>query len=289
MAMRYNVYEDLKLIREMLKLSQEEMAFLIGVSKMTILRIENKTVYPNTNTMAKIYDFAYKKGIKINLIKEMFYREEHHTKKILFHGAKTEIVGDLSPFSGRSNNDFGKGFYCGESSEQAISFVARYPDSSLYMIEFDDTDMIGYSFEVNQEWMLAIAYYRGTLNKYKNHPLIKKIIEKVEKCDYIYAPIADNRMFMIIDQFIEGLITDEQCKHCLAATNLGKQYVFLNEKATSKLNVLERCFICSLEREESLKIKTNNVNDGDNKVKAALIKYKRKGKYIEEILDEIDR
>lgn len=42
-------------------------------------------------------------------------------------------------------------------------------------------------------------------------------------------------MFEIIDTFIEGSITDKRCKHCLAATNLGVQYVFLNEKSLKHL------------------------------------------------------
>ena len=63
---------------------------------------------------------------------------------------------------------------------------------------------------------------------YKNHPTIKTLIEQSKDCDYIIAPIADNRMFQIINAFIDGEITDEQCKHCLAATNLGMQYIFIS-------------------------------------------------------------
>ena len=106
----------------------------------------------------------------------------------------------------------------------------------------------------------------------------------IHSADYIIAPIADNRMFIIIDRFINGEITDEQCKHCLAATNLGFQYVFLNEKATSNLAILERCFISNLERKKYEQIKVADTNDGENKVKLAIIKYKNQGKYIEEIL-----
>ena len=29
--------------------------------------------------------------------------------------------------------------------------------------------------KVNQEWMMTIAYYRGALDEYKNHPVIKKL------------------------------------------------------------------------------------------------------------------
>ena len=283
--MNCNVAEDLKVIREILNISQEEIAEYLGVNKLTILRIENKENNPSEELMNKIYNFAYSKGIKLNHIKKMFYQEEaKENERIVFHGAKKELIGELSSSFSREKNDFGKGFYCGESYEQSVSFIARFPNSCLYMISFKDSGLRMSKFDVNQEWMLAVAYYRGTLEQFKDHPLIKKIIKKVESSDYIYAPIADNRMFTIIDQFIDGLITDEQCKHCLAATNLGKQYVFLNDKAISQLQILERCYISELERDYYQKIKEADINDGDNKVKAAMIKYKKEGKYIEEIL-----
>jgi len=281
--MNFNVNEDLKVIREMLELSQEKMANELELDVKTINRIENGYNYPNADTIEKIYDYAYKHNIKLNNIKEMFYKEET-TNKLLFHGTKTMIDGDITIEYGRDNSDFGKGFYCGESIEQTISFISRYPNSSFYILSFDDKELKSTTFTVNQEWMLAVAYFRGKLNDYKDNPKLIKIVEKVKNVDYIYAPIADNRMFTIIDNFIDGLITDEQCKHSLAATNLGNQYVFLNDKATSRLQILERCYISNLEREKYLEIKKTEVDDGDNKVKLAMIKYKNQGKYIEEIL-----
>ncbi len=282
--MKYNIKEDAMLIRLMLNISQAELASAIGVEKRTILRIENEDNYPSNETLEKIYNFAYKKGIKLNDIKEMLYKEENPDSKIIFHGAREDINGNISPFYGRKTNDFGTGFYCGETNEQASSFISRYQKSSIYMIKFVDSDLKKVSFDVDQEWMLAIAYYRGTLDEYKDHPLIRKIIKDIENADYVYAPIADNRMYRIIDQFIDGYITDEQCKHCLAATNLGKQYVFLTEKATSKLTILEKCYLSSLKKEHYQEIKEADINDGDNKTKLAMIKYKNQGKYIGEIL-----
>ncbi|MCR5456640.1 MAG: DUF3990 domain-containing protein [Clostridiales bacterium] len=282
--MKYNIKEDLRLIREMLNISQTDLADNVGIQQRTIVRIENNDNYPSNETLEKIYNYAYKKGIKLNDIKEMLYKEENPDSKIIFHGAREEIQGDISPFYGRKTNDFGSGFYCGETNEQASSFISRYPNSSVYMIKFDDSDLKKATFDVNQEWMLAIAYHRGTLDDYKDHKLIKSIVRKIENVDYVYAPIADNRMYRIIEQFIDGYITDEQCKHCLAATNLGKQYVFLTEKATSKLDILERCYLSHAERSHYQEIKEADINDGDNKVKLAMIKYKNQGKYIGEIL-----
>ena len=39
--MKFKINEDLKLIREMLELSQEEISFFIDVDKKTITRLEN--------------------------------------------------------------------------------------------------------------------------------------------------------------------------------------------------------------------------------------------------------
>ena len=42
-------------------------------------------------------------------------------------------------------------------------------------IIFNDDDLTCKRYEVNQEWMMTIAYYRGALDEYKNHPVIKKL------------------------------------------------------------------------------------------------------------------
>ena len=132
--------------------------------------------------------------------------------------------------------------------------------------------------------MLTIAYYRRTLDEYKEHPIVQKLINETENCDYIVAPIADNRMFQIINSFIAGEITDEQCKHCLAATNLGNQYVFTSGKAVRRLKILERSYISSSEKEHYKGIRAEETRLGDDKVKLARRQYRGKGKYIDDVL-----
>lgn len=284
-TMKYNVAIDLKYIRKLLHLSQQDIAERIGVKRLTIIRIENNQFFPSNDTLEKIYDFAYKNKIRFNNLKEMFYRDDlKHGEKLLFHSSKQEIVGEISPKMGNEYTDFGKAFYCGESLNQTASFVSRFTNSSLYMLSFNPDGLKKISFSVDQEWMLAIAYYRGQINKYKDHPLIQNIINRISSFNYIIAPIADNRMFNIIDRFINGEITDEQCKYCLSATYLGFQYVFLSMKSTSRLKILEKCYLSKTEKEEHDYIRKANIKDGDNKVKMPLIKYKNVGKYIGELL-----
>ena len=91
-------------------------------------------------------------------------------------------------------------------------------------------------------------------------------------------------MFQIINSFIAGDLTDEQCKHCLAATNLGMQYIFISEKAVSQVKLIERCYIADNEREYYKNIRNEESKLGEDKVKLAKRQYRGRGQYIDEIL-----
>ena len=282
--MFFNISEDMKIVRELLNMTQDELADELNVEPLTIKRIENGITNTSKRTLDLFYDFVYKKKIYLNKIKEMFYIEELTKEILLFHGAKSTIIGNIDVNKGRRNNDFGQGFYCGESYEQSASFVENFENSSIYYFSFDITGLRSLKYAVDRDWMLTIAYFRGTLNEYKDSIVIKKLISKLDCVDYVVAPIADNKMFRIIDSFINGEITDEQCKHCLAATNLGFQYVLLNDNAISRLKMLECCYLSNEERNHYRKIKLEDNKISDDKVKLARIQYRGKGLYIDEIL-----
>lgn len=283
--MDYNFDKDFKAIRDVLDISQKEFAKVLDTEQKTISNIESKDSYPSKTIVESAFTHAFKKDVKINKLKELLCRDNlSHNEKLLFHGSKGEIKGNIDVNFGRGNNDFGQGFYTGESYEQAVSFISTYDDPSVYFMSFDDSDLKCKRYSVDREWMMTIAYYRETLDKYENHPLIKKIIKESRDCDYIIAPITDNKMFETINEFIEGNLTDEQCKHCLAATNLGMQYVFLTEKAASRLKIVERCYVCDKEREHYKKLKEDYRKLGNDKVKLVKAQYRGVGKYIDEVL-----
>ena len=285
MDMDYNFSEDLKTIRDIIGISQDRLALELGVQQATLSRSENSHTAPSEKLLEAVYEYAFKKNIRINRLKEMLWKENLPAgHKLLFHGAKSEIKGEIDVAFGRTNNDFGQGFYAGESYEQAVSFVSGFDKSSAYYLDFNPKGLKLKEYNVDQEWMMTIAYYRGALNDYENHPIVKKIVSKSRDCDYVIAPIADNRMFQIINSFIEGEITDEQCKHCLAATNLGNQYVFISEKSIKNLRMIERCYVSEVEREYYKNIRTSDAKLGDDKVKLARRTYRGQGKYIDEIL-----
>lgn len=283
--MEFKFVQDLEIVLELTGLSMDAFAAELGVSRMTVNNWLSGKKEISEKNIASFYEYTFRKGIRLNPIKEQLYREETEPRSVLlFHGAKTKIEGELRTDCSKRRNDFGPGFYCGESLEQSAMFVATYPNSSLYMLTFDGAGLKGKEFGVSRDWMLLIAYFRERLGEYAGSEVIRTLTKQVEGVDYIVAPIADNRMFEIIDQFIDGEITDEQCRHCLSATNLGKQYVFVTDKALHQVELLERCFLTKEEKEFYLFSRQASYEMNRDKVKVARRQYRDTGKYIEEIL-----
>lgn len=284
--MDYNVSDDIKSVLELRGITIQELADELEVTRATVSSWINKKHPISAKHLETFYNYTYKRNIYLNKIKEQFYKEELDKNKevLLFHGSKTFIEGKLKINKSKKNNDFGNGFYCGESLDQSAMFVATYTNPSLYIVKFKPNKLKYKKYSVDNKWMLTVAYNRGKLEEYKNHKIIKDIEKEIKEVDYIIAPIADNRMYEIIDSFINGEITDIQCQHCLSATNLGMQYVFINEKSLSNVELLEKCYLTKLEKEDYLISKQNNNKVSMDKVKLARKQFRNKGKYIEEIL-----
>lgn len=282
---KYDVWDDIEVVRELLNLSIEEFAQKIGVAASTIYRWKTNESKITPKNLAAIYEFAFKSKIHLNIIKAQLFKDtcpDNHV--ILFHGSKNGIDGKLALENSKKTNDFGKGFYCGESLVQSAMFVANYPDSSLYIIDFDKTDLDFIDLSVERDWMLMIAYFRGKLDEYVANPIIQDMLSRLKGIDYIVAPIADNRMFEIIDSFIAGEITDVQCQYCLSATDLGKQYVFLTDKALNHISIKRKCYMTHSEKKMYLQTKAAELLDSNNKSRIARKQYRNQGLYIEEIL-----
>ena len=281
-----NIIRDIEYVKTILNYSDEDLAEFFDISRMTLSRWKRNDFKANKDSLEKIYNRIYTRGIYLNSLKEEMYKSlENKDTLILFHGAKKDLIGKPSIKYSEGKKDFGKGFYLGESVRQSISFVSVYDNPSLHVFKFNKRNVKIKEFSVSRDWMLLIAYYRGKIEEYKNSIKLQKLIKELEDVDVIIAPIADNTMYSILSNFIDGTITDEQCLNALSANRLGKQYVFLNDKIiNNNLQLLDKCYICE---EEKRDINTQTIKDtktGKAKVKLALREYAGKGKYIEEIL-----
>ena len=229
----YDFNEDISIMKEIFGVSEEELFKLADINN-----IDTK------ENLDKLYNYCYNHDLYINDIKWQELRElfDNTSNQVLCHGSRTGIKGKLRVDLSVGNNDFGPGFYIGETMKQAGMFVADDDDSSIYLILFKPKGLKYTTFRVDTDWMLGVAYYRGTLGKYENNPRVQRIVNKVENADYVVAPIADNRMFELIDAFINKELTDKQTLYALSANYLGMQYVLKTEKCVNQCTILNRCY-----------------------------------------------
>ena len=283
----YSIGDDIQFIEESLDLGDRELANHLGVDRGTLIRWKNGSSKLTYNHLNSLYSLAYNNGLRINKAKNDVLCDRYNSAhtKVLFHGAKEPMIGDAVRIVHEDKrNDFGDAFYCGESFEQSATFVCSYPEASVYTFVFHDEGLKHLVLDVSNEWMLAVSYYRGYLEKYKDHEIIRRLIDQIESADCIIAPIADNRMFQIIQEFARGNITDVQCSYCLSATNLGLQYVFRTEAAVEQLECIANNFITNEERNIYTNAQQENHKISESKLKYAKREFRGQGKYIDELL-----
>ncbi len=275
----YNIADDIGFIIEAEHINKNEFAEEANISRTTLDEIIKNNI-TSENIYEKIYSFIYSKKYRINSVKEELIKEKFHN--VLFHGSK-DGLSYISDKGSRDSCDFGNGFYLGETYNQALSFVCEKDSSSVYSFRYSLDGLKIKRFECNLEWMLAICYYRGTIEEYKSKDIISKIISEVEDADVIIAPIADNKMFYIMAQFTDGEINADVALHSLSASKLGLQYIFKTDKAINKLIPIERYYICKSEKQDCKDKLIERGFEIDTKLKLAKREFKD-GLYIEEIL-----
>ena len=175
-----DIRKEIVLIRKLFDLSFQDLADKLGVSIDSVMRWENAKVEPERKHVEQIYNFAYKNGLQINKIYEQILKEEFEKKniKLLFHGSKGNINFPIDFNHTRKNNDFGIGFYLGENLQQAATYISSLDSSSVYIFTINTKNLKIAKFNVDTEWMIAIAFYRGWLDEFKENSIVKKFLSK---------------------------------------------------------------------------------------------------------------
>ena len=205
----------------------------------------------------------------------------------LYHGSKSGIHGEIAPKS-RRHCDFGKGFYMGTEPGQPLTLICNYPEARLYTMEADLSGLKILDVEVGLDWALLIAYNRGKMEAVKGTAIYKIYSELVDQCDMMVGYIANDRMFVVLDRFFNGEITDAALINSLSALKLGKQYVALTPKACGQIKIIKETHIMENDR-RILKYKS-----GMNRLKGVTLaeeicrEYRREGRFFDEILEEME-
>lgn len=275
----YQIREDIRFVLETEGLNSADLSQKTKISRTTLNEI-TKSGKTTDSVCEKFYSYIYENGYRINSVKEELLKEKY--KNVLFHGSKNGL-SEVTVAGSRDNCDFGKGFYLGETYDQALAFVCENDKSSVYSFGYSLNSLKVKTFECSLEWMIAICYYRGTLGDYSQNKSVRKIISEVESADLIIAPIADNKMFYVMAQFTDGEINADVALHSLSASKLGLQYILKTEKAIKKLVPIEKYYLCIPERADCKNKIHERSLEIDTKLKLAKREFKS-GLYIEELL-----
>lgn len=201
----------------------------------------------------------------------------------LYHGSKSGIQGEIAPRS-RECCDFGKGFYMGTERMQPLTLICNYPKAKLYTLRVALSGLKILDMEAGLDWALLIAYNRGRMEDVKDSEVYHRFALLMKEYDMVIGHIANDRMFVVLDRFFNGEITDLALIHSLSALKLGKQYVALTEKACKGISIMEEQELSEKDktylRQESEKNRLKGIAMADEICR----KYRREGRFFDEIL-----
>lgn len=206
-----------------------------------------------------------------------------HETVTLYHGSKSGIHGAIAPIS-RRHCDFGKGFYMGTDRTQPLTLICNYPQAKLYTLNVNLTSLKILDVEVGLDWALLVAYNRGKMDAMKGSPIYEHFTSLSKEFDIIIGYIADDRMFVVLDRFFNGEITDLALINSLSALKLGRQYAALTKKACANIEITDEQEISEADREKLKRESEINRSKGIMAADEICRKHRRDGRYFDEIL-----
>ena len=276
--------ELIKAIRSAANMNQEQFASALGTTPLSINRWENGKTMPNRMAQTQLYNFCKERELDVVeiIVNAKEYKDENN-KLVLYHGSKKGIDGDIAPIS-RGECDFGKGFYMGTTTLQPLTLVCNEDKPNFYAVELDTTDLKVLTVDIGMDWAMLIAYYRKEMESAKGTPVYEKYAHMADGYDLIIGYIANDRMYTELSRFFNRTLTDVALINCLSALDLGKQYVAISEKACKQIKVLKEYPLSQLELALLKDMSAERRKEGIALAEEIEIKYRREGKYFDEIL-----
>ena len=280
----YIMKELIKAIRSAANMNQEQFASALGTTPLSINRWENGKTMPNRMAQTQLYNFCKERELDVVeiIVNAKEYTDENN-KLVLYHGSKKGIDGDIAPIS-RGECDFGKGFYMGTTMLQPLTLVCNEDKPKFYAVELDTTDLKVLTVDISMDWAMLIAYYRKEMESAKGTPVYEKYAHMADGYDLIIGYIANDRMYTELSRFFNRTLTDVALINCLSALDLGKQYVAISEKACKQIKVLKEYPLSQLELALLKDMSAERRKEGIALAEEIEIKYRREGKYFDEIL-----
>ena len=274
----------IKAIRTAANMNQEQFASSLGTTPLSINRWENGKTLPNRMAQTQLYNFCKERSIDVaKLIVDTKAYADTDNKLILYHGSKKGITGDVAPIS-REECDFGRGFYMGTSTLQPLTLICNEDKPKFYAVELDLTGLKVLTVDIGMDWAMLIAYHRKEMESAKGTAVYEKYAHIADGYYVIIGYIANDRMYTELFRFFNKTLTDVALINCLSALDLGKQYVAISEKACRQIRILKEEPLSPLELALLKDMSAERRKEGVALAEEIEVKYRREGKFFDEIL-----
>jgi hypothetical protein len=159
----------------------------------------------------------------------------------VYHGSYCK-VREPSIYEGRSNTDFGLGFYVTPNLEMAEKWACRKTKAVINEYDLDTNGLTHYRFRLDSEWLNFVVSNRSDF-------------AADYECDLLVGAIADDRLFQIIEQYEGGFLSEDVAVEALNCIKVGEQFCI---KTTKGLEYLKFVKSVELSTEQVHGIRTRN-------------------------------
>ena len=275
----------IRTIRSSAGMNPERFASALGTTPLSINRWENGKTIPNRMAQMQLYNFCKEHDIDvIGSIMDSNSWSGSDDKVILYHGSKKGIIGDIAPIS-RGECDFGSGFYMGTDVLQPLTLICNEERPKLYAVELDMTGLKVLNMDVGIDWAMLIAYHRKEMENVRGTPIYERYAHMLDGYDVVIGHIADDRMYIELSRFFNKSLTDVALVNCLSVLDLGRQYVAISERACERIRVLNETSLSQLELLLLRDMSIQRRKEGIALTERMEVRYRREGRYFDEILE----
>ncbi len=166
---------------------------------------------------------------------------------IIYHGS-SEIVQQPTYGLGAATNDYGRGFYCTESSELAKEWACpTQRDGFVNQYELDLTGLKvlylnGENYHI-LNWMAILLQNRlfakrSPLSREASEYLLAEFLPDISQYDVIRGYRADDSYFSYAKDFLNNTISVNQLAHAMKLGDLGEQIVLMSQKAFDQIHFI---------------------------------------------------
>jgi hypothetical protein len=161
-------------------------------------------------------------------------------KDFYYHSSPMELEGAIDVNRNRGvRNDFGFGFYLGESLLQSASY-SKDPSKPLHIYRYRKRDfsslrILDFQSKSTLDWFIFIGLNREKIERSKYADLLVRIQSEAAVYDAVKGKIADSFTYQIIEGLFNDVYDVDQAEACSVVLALGDQLCLKNSVFAASL------------------------------------------------------